>query len=145
MKHNIINIAIVVRNYDEAIRYYTDVMGFALVEDEPREAGKRWVRVQPRGGNGPALLLAQAASPSQEAVIGNQTGGRVFLFLHTDDFWRDYHRLQSHGVSFLDEPRSESYGTVVVFQDLYGNKWDLIQPAPESQQIRDFSEKNEKF
>lgn len=129
MNHNIVNIAIVVRNYDEAIRFYTTVMGFELVEDEPREAGKRWVRVKPRGSNGPALLLAEAASPAQEAAIGNQTGGRVFLFLNTDDFWHDYHRLQSYGVTFLGEPRFESYGTVVVFQDLYGNKWDLIQPV----------------
>jgi catechol 2,3-dioxygenase-like lactoylglutathione lyase family enzyme len=127
MQHCIVNIALVVRDYDEAIRYYTGVLGFELVEDEPREPGKRWVRVKPKG-DGPALLLAKAATPAQVAAIGNQTGGRVFLFLHTDDFNRDYQRLQSHGVTFLGEPRQESYGQVVVFLDLYGNKWDLIEP-----------------
>jgi lactoylglutathione lyase len=120
-----------VRNYDEAIEYYTTTLGFDLIEDTLLGGGKRWVRVAPRsdaGVAGAALLLTQASNDIQRAAIGNQTGGRVFLFLHTDDFWRDYHAYRSRGVRFCEEPREEEYGTVVVFEDLYGNKWDLVEP-----------------
>ncbi len=126
-------IALVVRDYDEAIAFFTQVMRFELVEDEPRGPGKRWVVVAPRGSSGTSLVLARAANPEQEAHIGNQTGGRVFLFLETDDFQGDYRHLQSHGVRFTEAPREESYGTVVVFLDLHGNKWDLIQRSSERQ------------
>ena len=124
----IAHIALVVSDYDEAIDWYTRVLGFDLVEDTPREPGKRWVLVAPPGGNGTALLLARAANPEQACRIGNQTGGRVFLFLHTDDFERDYAAYVARGVRFIETPRRESYGSVVVFEDLYGNRWDLIQP-----------------
>jgi catechol 2,3-dioxygenase-like lactoylglutathione lyase family enzyme len=120
-------VTIVVRDYDEAITFFTECLGFALVEDTPLEGGKRWVVVRPRDG-GTGLLLARAANPQQAARVGDQTGGRVFLFLRTDDFWRDYHAMRSRGVQFLEEPRDEPYGTVVVFLDLYGNRWDLVQP-----------------
>lgn len=128
MNQTLAHIALVVRDYDEAIAFYTQVLGFVLVEDTPMTTDKRWVVVAPAGG-GTSLLLARAANPEQERHIGNQTGGRVFLFLHTDDFERDYTRLQSHGVRFTQEPRNEPYGRVVVFADLYGNLWDLIQPT----------------
>jgi catechol 2,3-dioxygenase-like lactoylglutathione lyase family enzyme len=121
-------VALVVRDYDEAIAFYTQVMGFDLIEDTVLEGGKRWVLVAPEGLSGTALLLARAATPEQEARIGNQTGGRVFLFLHTDDFWRDYHALRSRGIQFETEPRQEEYGAVAVFADLYGNRWDLVEP-----------------
>ena len=121
-------VALVVRDYDEAIAYFTDVLRFSLVEDTPLGDGKRWVVVAPSGAQGTSLLLARAANPEQVAHVGNQTGGRVFLFLHTSDFWDDYRHLQSRGVKFANEPREEPYGRVVVFLDLYGNKWDLIQP-----------------
>jgi catechol 2,3-dioxygenase-like lactoylglutathione lyase family enzyme len=116
-----------VRTYDEAIEYFLNIMQFELVEDTKLDETKRWVLVRPRGGT-TSLLLAQAASPEQQAAIGNQSGGRVFLFLHTDDFWRDHTLMQSRGVQFLEEPRIEEYGIVAVFMDLYGNKWDLLQP-----------------
>ena len=116
-----------VRDYDEAIEFFLNIMQFDLVEDTRLDESKRWVLVRPRGGT-TSLLLAQAASPKQQAAIGNQSGGRVFLFLHTDDFWRDYAIMRSHGVEFLEEPRNEAYGIVAVFKDLYGNKWDLLQP-----------------
>lgn len=119
-------IALVVRDYDEAIAFYTEKLGFALVEDKSIE-NKRWVLVAPRGTNAPCLLLARAVTPEQESRIGNQTGGRVFLFLHTDDFQRDYHDLKSRGVHFVRPPKEEGYGTVAVFEDLYGNLWDLLQ------------------
>ena len=123
-------IAIVVRDYDEAIGFYVDVLGFCLVEDSPiREQDKRWVVVAPPGPNSARLLLARAVGDAQLSRIGDQTGGRVFLFLHTDDFWRDYHSYKARGVVFVREPREESYGTVAVFKDLYGNLWDLLQPA----------------
>lgn len=122
-------ISLLVREYDEAIAFFTSVLGFNLVEDTPLGGGKRWVVVAPQGKEGAALLLARAATPEQEYHIGNQTGGRVGFFLHTQDFWRDYHAMQSCGVCFTEVPRQESYGLVVVFLDLYGNKWDLIQPA----------------
>ena len=120
-------VALVVRNYDEAIAFFTDVLGFQLIEDSDLGGGKRWVLVAPVGSTGTSILLAQAATPEQASRIGNQTGGRVFLFLHTDDFWRDYERLKSRKVKFVRAPREESYGTVAVFEDLYGNKWDLLQ------------------
>jgi catechol 2,3-dioxygenase-like lactoylglutathione lyase family enzyme len=122
----ITQVALVVRDYDEAIRFFTEALGFTLVEDTPQD-GKRWVRVAPPGG-GTELLLARAATAEQQGAVGNQTGGRVFLFLRTDDFGRDYARMKAHGVRFTEEPRHEAYGTVVVFLDLYGNKWDLIGP-----------------
>lgn len=121
-------VALVVRDYDEAIAYYVDRLGFELIEDRP-EPGKRWVVVAPPGNGSCALVLAQASTPQQQARIGDQTGGRVFLFLQTDDFQRDYLRYRQQGVVFCEEPRHEPYGTVVVFQDLYGNRWDLLQPA----------------
>jgi catechol 2,3-dioxygenase-like lactoylglutathione lyase family enzyme len=120
-------VALLVRDYDEAIAYYTGRLGFTLVEDTPLGDGKRWVVVAPPGSTGTALLLARAATPDQAARVGDQTGGRVFLFLATDDFWRDYHALRSRGVTFAEEPRREVYGTVAVFVDLYGNRWDLLQ------------------
>jgi len=124
----IAHIALVVSDYDEAIDYYTRVLGFELLEDTPREPGKRWVLVAPPGSRGTALLLAKAASPEQTSRVGNQTGGRVFLFLHTDDFERDYAAYGARGVRFIEAPRRETYGSVVVFEDIYGNRWDLIQP-----------------
>ena len=120
-------VALVVPDYDEAIEYYTKTLGFTLMEDEPREPGKRWVVVAPSRDRGAKLLLARAAKPEQLSRVGNQTGGRVFLFLHTDDFDGDYQRYKAAGVRFIETPRSETYGRVVVFQDLYGNKWDLIE------------------
>ena len=127
MKQSVGYVALVVRDYDEAIAFYTKVMRFELVEDTQLGAGKRWVLVAPPGSSGTRLLLARAATPEQESRIGNQTGGRVFLFLHTDDFWRDYRDLKSRGVTFRRDPKEESYGTVAVFEDLYGNQWDLLQ------------------
>jgi catechol 2,3-dioxygenase-like lactoylglutathione lyase family enzyme len=121
------HVAVVVRNYDEAITFYTNVLGFRLLEDSHLGDGKRWVLVAPAGSTGSSILLAQAATPEQATRIGNQTGGRVFLFLHTDDFWRDYRALQSQNVEFARAPKEEPYGTVAVFKDLYGNLWDLIQ------------------
>jgi len=121
-------IAIVVRDYDEAIRYYTDTLGFRLVEDTALSPVKRWVVVEPGSGAGCRLLLARAAGPEQESRIGNQTGGRVFLFLETDDFRRDHREYLARGVEFVRPPAEEPYGTVAVFRDLYGNLWDLIQP-----------------
>jgi catechol 2,3-dioxygenase-like lactoylglutathione lyase family enzyme len=121
-------VTLLVRDYDEAIAWYTQVLGFDLVEDTPMGAQKRWVLVAPPGGSGAGLLLAEAASPEQTARIGDQTGGRVFLFLHTDDFSADYARMRTQGVVFREAPRHEAYGTVAVFADLYGNLWDLLQP-----------------
>lgn len=122
-------VALLVRDYDEAIAFFTRTLRFRLVEDAPREDGKRWVLVVPPGATETALLLARAATPGQRAQVGNQSGGRVFLFLHTDDFWRDYDEMRSRGVRFTEEPREEAYGTVAVFLDLYGNRWDLLQLA----------------
>jgi len=130
MRQTLANITLVVPDYDEAIRYYTDILGFELLEDSVLTPEKRWVRVRPRGsGDGCALLLARAATPEQAAAIGRQTGGRVFLFLHTDDFDRDYGAYRSRGVNFVNGPRDEAYGRVAVFTDRYGNLWDLIGPA----------------
>ncbi len=127
MSQKIGYIALVVRDYDEAIAYYTGTLGFELIEDTDLGGGKRWVLVAPKGSNGTALLLARAATPHQATRVGDQTGGRVFLFLHTDDFWRDYQDMKSRDVKFTEEPRQESYGVVIIFEDLYGNRWDLIQ------------------
>jgi catechol 2,3-dioxygenase-like lactoylglutathione lyase family enzyme len=119
-------VALLVRDYDEAIAFFTNALGFSLIEDTDQGGGKRWVLVAPPGAE-TALLLARAATPEQLASVGNQGGGRVFLFLHTDDFDRDYARMRAHGVRFTEEPRHEAYGTVAVFLDLYGNRWDLLQ------------------
>jgi catechol 2,3-dioxygenase-like lactoylglutathione lyase family enzyme len=127
VERSIALVTLVVRDYDEAQAFFVDAMGFAVVEDTPLGGGKRWVVVAPPGGRGAGLLLAQAATPEQITHAGNQTGGRVAFFLHTDDFWRDYQHMQAHGVRFAEEPRQEAYGSVVVFYDLYGNKWDLVQ------------------
>lgn len=128
MKQSILHLALVVRDYDEAIAFYTQKLHFTLVEDTYQPAqDKRWVVVAPPGSSETTLLLARATTPEQEAFIGNQTGGRVFLFLQTDDFWRDYREMVSLGIRFIREPKVEEYGTVAVFEDLYGNLWDLIQ------------------
>jgi catechol 2,3-dioxygenase-like lactoylglutathione lyase family enzyme len=127
MGQTIAAVALVVRDYQEAIEFFTSQLRFTLVEDIPLPGGKRWVRVAPPGGAGPSILLARAATPQQESRIGNQTGGRVFLFLQTDDFWRDYENMRSNDVQFVEKPRDEPYGTVAVFLDLYGNRWDLVE------------------
>lgn len=126
MGKTIAGVALLVRDYDAAIAFFTGSLGFELVEDTDLGGGKRWVVVGP-GGGGANLLLARAATPEQESRIGNQTGGRVFMFLHTDDFQRDYDAMRACGVRFTEEPRREPWGRVVVFLDLYGNKWDLIE------------------
>jgi catechol 2,3-dioxygenase-like lactoylglutathione lyase family enzyme len=124
-------VTLVVRDYDEAISFFTEKLGFHVLEDSPSKdrqgRDKRWVLVSPPGSSGTSLLLARASTPEEASRIGNQTGGRVFLFLHTDDFWRDYRAMIALGVKFHAEPRKETYGTVAVFEDLYGNKWDLLQ------------------
>lgn len=130
MNRFIAQIALVVRDYDEAIRFYQEKLGFVLVEDTPLSASKRWVRMSPSHAQGCCLLLAKASSEYQATRIGNQTGGRVFLFLYTDDFERDFNTMQSKGVNFVRLPKSEPYGKVAVFEDLYGNLWDLIEPVP---------------
>jgi catechol 2,3-dioxygenase-like lactoylglutathione lyase family enzyme len=128
MNHRIVHVALVVRDYDEAIAFYTGVLGFTLVEDTYQpEQDKRWVVVAPAGPGGTSLLLARAATAEQERFIGNQAGGRVFLFLGTDDFWRDHRRLTAAGVRFVRPPAEAPYGTVAVFEDLYGNRWDLVE------------------
>lgn len=134
MQQSIIHIALVVRDYDEAIAFFCDKLRFTLVEDTYQpEQDKRWVLVAPpgagSGSTGPNLLLARATTPEQQAAVGNQTGGRVFLFLTTDDFWRDYSHMLAAGIRFVREPLEMPYGTVAVFEDLYGNLWDFIQPA----------------
>ncbi|MDC8003929.1 VOC family protein [Aureisphaera galaxeae] len=128
MKQSIVHIALVVRDYDEAIQFYTQKLNFELLEDTYQpEQDKRWVVVAPPNSNGTTILLARASKPEQEAFIGNQSGGRVFLFLNTDDFWRDYNEMRSKGIEFVREPKEADYGTVAVFKDLYGNLWDLLQ------------------
>jgi catechol 2,3-dioxygenase-like lactoylglutathione lyase family enzyme len=122
-------VALLVQDYDEAISYFSEKLGFEVVEDRDLGGGKRWVLVAPAGAHGTRLLLARAVSTSQTSRVGDQTGGRVFLFLHTDDFWRDYNTFCARGVQFREEPRNELYGTVAVFEDIYGNRWDLIQPT----------------
>ena len=128
MKQQLARIALVVRDYNEAIAFYTQKLNFELIEDTALSETKRWVVVAPPGSDGCALLLAQAANEVQAQSIGNQSGGRVFLFLYTDDFWRDYQKMKERGIEFVREPAEEDYGTVVVFKDLYGNLWDLIEP-----------------
>lgn len=127
MPGNLATATFLVRDYDEAIKFFTEALRFNLVEDIPQGPDKRWVVVSPSQSKGASLLLAKAATAGQAACIGNQAGGRVFLFLHTDDFRSDYAHMKAQGVRFLEEPRNEPYGTVVVFEDLYGNKWDLLQ------------------
>jgi catechol 2,3-dioxygenase-like lactoylglutathione lyase family enzyme len=126
MLHKLAAVALLVRDYDEAIAFYCGKLGFVLLEDTPLSPDKRWVRVAPTGG-GTALLLAKAANAEQARAVGNQSGGRVFLFLETDDFHGDFERIRASGVEFVESPRLETYGHVVVFVDLYGNRWDLIQ------------------
>lgn len=129
MTQHIAHIALVVADYDEAIHFYTEKLGFRLEEDTLLSDTKRWVIVSPPGSAGCQLLLAKAANEEQQSRVGNQTGGRVFLFLYTDDFWRDYNDMLSKGISFIREPITEPYGIVAVFADLYGNLWDIIQPS----------------
>ena len=131
MKQALVHIALVVRDYDEAIDFYVNKLKFELVEDTYQaEQDKRWVVVAPPGSKGASILLARASKPEQFDFIGNQAGGRVFLFLNTDDFWRDYSRMVADGVEFAREPQEQDYGTVAVFKDLYGNLWDLLQLNP---------------
>lgn len=127
MKHQIVHLALVVDDYDDAISFYTEKLGFKLIDDTAQSETKRWVLVAPSGSTGCQLLLAKAVGEEQESRIGNQTGGRVFLFLETDDFWRDYKSFREKGVKFVREPKVEDYGTVAVFSDLYGNLWDLVE------------------
>ena len=127
MKQSIAHIALVVNDYDEAIKFYTEKLGFILLADTPQSEAKRWVLVAPKGSEECCLLLAKAVGDEQRSRIGNQTGRRVFLFLRTDDFWRDYENLRQKDVNFVREPKTEDYGTVAVFEDLYGNLWDLVE------------------
>ena len=128
MKQSIAHVALVIRDYDEAIEFYTQKLNFVLIEDTYQsEQDKRWVVVSPPGSDGTSLVLARASRPEQEAVVGNQTGGRVFLFLETDDFWRDYESMRAVGIEFVRPPAEQGYGTVAVFKDLYGNLWDLLE------------------
>ena len=132
MRQSIVHVALVVRDYDEAIEFYTQKLHFTLLEDiYQAEQNKRWVVVSPSGSGGTNLLLARASTYEQEVFIGHQSGGRVFLFLRTDDFWRDYHEMVSRGIEFVREPKQADYGTVAVFKDLYGNLWDLLEFTPE--------------
>ena len=130
MNQHIAHIALVVKNYDEAIAFYTQKLNFTLIEDTKLSETKRWVKVAPKGNGNCCLLLAQAANEEQKSRVGNQTGGRVFLFLYTDDFWRDYNNMQEQKINFVRLPVKEEYGTVAVFEDLYGNLWDLIEHPP---------------
>jgi len=132
MRQSIVHIALVVKDYDEAIEFYTKKLNFELIEDiyQPEE-DKRWVVVAPPNSVGTTILLARASKPEQVNFIGNQTGGRVFLFLNSDDFWRDYNEMTSKGIEFVREPKKADYGTVAVFKDLYGNLWDLLELIPE--------------
>jgi catechol 2,3-dioxygenase-like lactoylglutathione lyase family enzyme len=128
MKQSIVHVALLVRDYDEAIEFFTRKLSFDLVEDTYQpEQDKRWVLVSPPGSKGVTLLLAKASKPEQDSFVGNQSGGRVFLFLNSDDFWRDYNTMKSKGIEFVREPRRQDYGMVAVFKDLYGNLWDLLQ------------------
>lgn len=128
MKQSIVHIALIVKDYDEAIEFYTKKLNFELIEDTYQpEQDKRWVVVSPPGSNGVTLLLARASKPEQEPFVGNQSGGRVFLFLNSDDFWRDYNNMKSKGIEFVRDPKKQDYGMVAVFKDLYGNLWDLLQ------------------
>ncbi len=128
MIQSIVHIALLVKDYDEAIEFYTKKLNFELIEDTYQaEQDKRWVVVSPPGSLGTTILLARASKEEQVPFVGNQTGGRVFLFLNTDDFWRDYHDMKAKGIEFIREPKEADYGTVAVFSDLYGNLWDLLQ------------------
>jgi catechol 2,3-dioxygenase-like lactoylglutathione lyase family enzyme len=130
MKQSLGLVSLVVRDYDDALDFFVGKLGFSVVEDSPvPDQAKRWVVVAPPGAQESRLLLAQATTESQRSCVGAQTGGRVFLFLYTDDFWRDYERYRAGGVTFVREPKNEAYGTVAVFRDLYGNLWDLLQPT----------------
>lgn len=126
---NIAKVAIVVADYDEAIDFYTQKLNFQLIEDTQLSSTKRWVVIAPPGSTGSNLLLAKAKNQEEQSRIGNQTGGRVFLFLYTNDFWRDYNDMKAKGITFIGSPREEPYGKVVVFQDIYGNLWDFIEPS----------------
>ena len=128
MKQSIVHVALVVRDYDEALAFYTQKLKFELIEDTYQpEQEKRWVVVAPPGSKGVTLLLAKASKPEQEPFVGNQAGGRIFLFLNTDDFWRDYNEMISQGIKFVRGPKQQEYGLVAVFEDLYGNLWDLLE------------------
>ncbi|MEP5611161.1 MAG: VOC family protein [Cyclobacteriaceae bacterium] len=128
MQQSIVHIALVIKDYDEAIAFYTEKLNFELIENTYQpEQDKRWVVISPPGSSGTTILLARASKPIQEDFIGNQAGGRVFLFLNTDDFWRDYEEMVSKGIEFVREPKEADYGTVAVFKDLYGNLWDLLE------------------
>jgi len=135
MKQRLAHIAIVVNDYDEAIKFYTEKLHFDLIEDTQLSETKRWVLVRPKGGDSCCLLLAKAASEEQLSRVGNQTGGRVFLFLHTDSFERDYQNLLDHQIEIVRQPQREEYGTVAVFKDLYGNLWDMIEPAEPNNEL----------
>jgi len=135
MKQRLAHIAIVVNDYDEAINFYTEKLHFDLIEDTRLSETKRWVLVRPKGGDSCCLLLAKAASEEQLSRVGNQTGGRVFLFLHTDNFERDYQNLLDHQIEIVRQPQREEYGTVAVFKDLYGNLWDMIEPAEPNKEL----------
>ena len=128
MKQSIVHVALVVKDYDEAIEFYTQQLNFELLEDSYQaEQDKRWVVVSPPGSNGATLLLAKASNTRQESFVGDQSGGRVFLFLNTDDFWRDYNAMKAKGINFVRDPKQQEYGMVAVFEDLYGNRWDLLE------------------
>ena len=129
MKQQLAHVTLVVNDYDEAIQFYTEKLAFVVVEDTELSETKRWVILSPKGSTSCNLLLAKADSEEQRSGVGNQTGGRVFLFLYTDDFWRDYSAMKGNKINFVRQPVKELYGTVAVFKDLYGNLWDLIQPA----------------
>jgi len=135
MRHAIAAVALLVRDYDEAIAFYTGCLDFELIEDTPLGGGKRWVLVAPPGSRETRLLLAQASTAGQDACVGEQGGGRVFLFLHVDDFYARYEAMRACGVRFMEQPREEPYGIVAVFEDLYGNKWDLLQPRVKSEPV----------
>ena len=132
MPQTIAHVTLAVSDYDEAIKFFTESLGFDLIEDTPSKdrqgCDKRWVLVAPSGSRGTQILLAKASTEEEKSHVGNQTGGRVFLFLHTDNFWRDYNAMRAKGVKFVRDPKEEEYGTVAVFEDLYGNRWDLLQP-----------------
>jgi catechol 2,3-dioxygenase-like lactoylglutathione lyase family enzyme len=128
MKQYLAHVALIVDDYDDAIAFYTQKIGFELIEDTKLSEEKRWVLIKPKGATETAILLAKASNTEQESRIGNQTGGRVFIFLNTDNLWRDYHIMIEKGVKFVREPKEEIYGTVAVFTDLYGNQWDLLEP-----------------
>ena len=132
MKQTLGHVALVVRDHDEALEFFTRTLNFRIIEDISLSEDKRWVLIAPPSSDGTSLLLARASTPEQVARIGNQTGGRVFLFLHTDDFWRDYREMTARKVKFIREPHEETYGTVAVFEDLYGNLWDLLELKADS-------------